>query len=106
MPPAAEKDAVEGNAPDLTGPPEAEEDAVEAIYRAWDSDFYDSPLHDLRSLIDKYKRKDVREVYGKTIVFVQSSGMGKSRLAKEYGIHICPMISYCLRRKGECSDLI
>jgi hypothetical protein len=82
-------------------PRKPRDDAVEAMYRAWESDYYDSPLEDLQSFIVKYSREDYREIYAKTVVFVQSSGMGKSRLAKEYGRRICPMVSYCLRRKGE-----
>ena len=38
--------------------------------------------------------------YAKTLVFVQSSGMGKSRLADSFG-RVCPMINFVLREKGD-----
>jgi hypothetical protein len=98
---AAEEDVIEAAAPDQATPLEAEDDAVDAIYQAWASDLYDNPLEDLQSFIVKNKKEDIREIYAKTVVFVQSSGMGKSRLAKEYGRRICLMVSYCLRRKGD-----
>ncbi|KAI9763888.1 MAG: hypothetical protein M1839_006121 [Geoglossum umbratile] len=44
--------------------------------------------------------KDKSEYYAKTIVFVQSSGMGKSRLADMFG-RFCPMINFILREKGD-----
>jgi hypothetical protein len=37
--------------------------------------------------------------YAKTLIFVQSSGMGKSRLADAFGEY-CPMINFILREKG------
>ena len=37
--------------------------------------------------------------YAKTLIFVQSSGMGKSRLADAFGRY-CPMINFVLREEG------
>jgi hypothetical protein len=38
--------------------------------------------------------------YSRTLVFLQSSGVGKSRLADTFGQVVCPMINYVLREKG------
>ncbi len=76
------------------------DDEVEAVHRAWERAYYDSPLDDLKLFIGKHNATDVSTVYAKTVVFVQSSGMGKSRLVHEFGRSVCPMISFCLRRKG------
>ena len=38
----------------------------------------------------------IEKVYSRTLTFVQSSGMGKSRLADTFG-ETCPMINYVLR---------
>ena len=37
--------------------------------------------------------------YAKTLIFVQSSGMGKSRLADAFGKE-CPMVNFVLREEG------
>jgi hypothetical protein len=82
--------------------PSAKGDPIaQSLYRAWESQYFGSPLHDLRLFVDKYNRMDEKYIYGKTVVFVQSSGMGKSRLAHEYGRTVCPMIGFCLRRESE-----
>ena len=39
------------------------------------------------------------EFYAKTLISVQSSGMGKSRLADAFGEY-CPMINFVLREEG------
>jgi hypothetical protein len=84
----------------------ANDDPVaESLYRAWESKFFGSSLHDLRTFVDTYNGLEEKEIYAKTVVFVQSSGMGKSRLADEYGRTVCPMIGYCLRRESKWQQL-
>jgi hypothetical protein len=44
--------------------------------------------------------EDKSPYYAKTLVFIQSSGMGKSRLADTFG-GFCPMINFVLREPGD-----
>ncbi|KAI9781067.1 MAG: hypothetical protein M1839_006344 [Geoglossum umbratile] len=44
--------------------------------------------------------EDKAKYYAKTLVFVQSSGMGKSRLVDMFG-RFCPMINFHLREQGD-----
>ena len=49
---------------------------------------------------DNESRMDSAEMfYAKTLIFVQSSGMGKSRLADAFGKE-CPMVNFVLREEG------
>jgi nucleoside phosphorylase len=74
--------------------------SLASVKRAWESDYFGSPLLDLRTFISEFDKLPPCKIYARTVVFVQSSGMGKSRLAKEYGRTVCPMIGYCLRTNG------
>jgi nucleoside phosphorylase len=73
---------------------------LQSVKRAWQSDYFGSPLRDLRNFIATFNDIQPSKIYAKTVVFVQSSGVGKSRLAHEYGRSVCPMIGYCLRTNG------
>src|SRR5438045_9170831 len=49
-------------------------------------------------MIREYQQLDIKQYYARTLVFVQSSGMGKSRLVDAFG-QKCPMINFILREK-------
>src|SRR5204862_1480920 len=65
----------------------------------WNREFFDDALIGLRQQMRDCLDNEV-PYYAKTLVFVQSSGMGKSRLADFYG-QICPMISFVLRNESD-----
>jgi len=67
-----------------------------AILRAWKKTYFLHSLVALRDLVRQYQLLDVQQYYAKTLVFVQSRGMGKSRLADAFG-QLCPMINFVLR---------
>src|SRR4051812_4381709 len=62
----------------------------------WTKEYYPPSLDALHDLIQRYQRCDISQYYARTLVFVQSSGMGKSRLADAFG-QTCPMINFILR---------
>src|SRR5213082_582390 len=53
-------------------------------------------MHFVRCFDSMKKKNVIRRFYARTLVFVQSSGMGKSRLADAFGQN-CPMINFVLR---------
>ncbi|KAH0558650.1 hypothetical protein GP486_004697 [Trichoglossum hirsutum] len=61
----------------------------------WNREFFDDALIGLQEQM-RDCLKDKTPYYAKTLVFVQSSGMGKSRLADTFG-RTCPMINFVLR---------
>jgi hypothetical protein len=66
----------------------------------WTSDYLPESLEALQEMIQINESKSDPEVhYAKTLSFVQSSGMGKSRLADAFGKE-CPMVNFVLREKG------
>jgi len=69
---------------------------LRALQKDWNNTYFPHSLVALRDLIRQYQLLGVDEYYAKTLVFVQSSGMGKSRLADAFG-EVCPMINFILR---------
>jgi hypothetical protein len=66
----------------------------------WTSDYLPESLEVLQGIIQNNESKsDLELYYAKTLVFVQSSGMGKSRLADAFGKE-CPMVNFVLREEG------
>ena len=66
----------------------------------WTSDYLPESLQALQEMIENNESKCDPEVhYAKTLTFVQSSGMGKSRLADAFGKE-CPMVNFVLREEG------
>jgi hypothetical protein len=72
---------------------------LRALQKDWNNTYFPHSLVALRDLVRQYQLLDVNQYYAKTLVFVQSSGMGKSRLADAFGQH-CPMINFILRDYG------
>jgi len=70
--------------------------AFRALQKDWNNPYFPHSLVALRDLIRQYQLLDMRQYYAKSLVFVQSSGMGKSRLADAFG-QLCPMINFVLR---------
>jgi len=64
------------------------------LHSDWNGKFFNDPLIGLRQQMRDYT-SDGR-YYAKTLVFVQSSGMGKSRLVDTLGT-TCPMINFIIR---------
>ncbi|KAI9779346.1 MAG: hypothetical protein M1839_007454 [Geoglossum umbratile] len=62
----------------------------------WTRDYFPGSLEVLQKLV---RIRNMEEYYSKTLVFLQSSGVGKSRLADTFG-ETCLMISFNLRREG------
>jgi hypothetical protein len=70
------------------------------LQKDWTSPYFPDSLDALDRLIRDFESQDTRrEYYARTLVFVQSSGMGKSRLADAFG-KTCPMINFVLREQG------
>ncbi|KIX00387.1 uncharacterized protein Z518_10526 [Rhinocladiella mackenziei CBS 650.93] len=72
---------------------------LRALQKDWNNAYFPHSLVALRDLIRRYQLLDVSKYYAKTLVFVQSSGMGKSRLADAFG-QCCLMINFILRESG------
>jgi len=72
---------------------------LRALQKDWNNTYFPHSLVALQDLVQQYQLLDVNQYYAKTLVFVQSSGMGKSRLADAFGQH-CPMINFILRDSG------
>jgi hypothetical protein len=69
------------------------------LQRDWNNIYFPHSLAALKILIHEYQKLAVEKYYAKTLVFVQSSGTGKSRLVDSFG-QVCPMINFILREKG------
>jgi hypothetical protein len=71
------------------------------LHENWTSDYLPGSFHALRDMIrdNESKMGWNSPFYAKTLIFVQSSGMGKSRLADAFGKE-CPMINFILREEG------
>ncbi len=77
-----------------TSPPTADS-VIVGLYDAWHCDYLIDSLEALRQQMRDCTH-DCSDYYAKTFVFVQSSGMGKSRLADAFG-ESCLMINFILR---------
>jgi hypothetical protein len=69
------------------------------VKRDWSNRFLGNSLHTLRTVIRNFEGQEKKEkdgFYSRTLIFLQSSGVGKSRLADTFG-RSCPMINYVLR---------
>jgi hypothetical protein len=71
---------------------------LNALQKGWTSTYLSDSLDILQDLV-RDKEALSEDYYAKTMVFVQSSGMGKSRLADTFG-QSCPMINFVLREEG------
>jgi hypothetical protein len=71
---------------------------LDALQEGWTSPYFPDSLDILQDLV-RDKEALSEDYYAKTMVFVQSSGMGKSRLADAFG-QSCPMINFVLREEG------
>jgi hypothetical protein len=79
------------------------------LKKDWTNKFIGNSLYTLRTVIQDFekefqelqklpnhKEQEAKKFYSRTLIFLQSSGVGKSRLADEFG-QTCPMINYVLR---------
>jgi len=82
----------------ITDTAEAITSRLLGLRRNWVNPFFPTSLSALRNRIRGYERepKKISNFYSKALVFVQSSGLGKSRLADVFG-QSCPMINFVLR---------
>ena len=69
------------------------------LHNDWKSAYFDQGLTVLQETIRGYEKEKIDGYYARSLVFVQSSGMGKSRLADEFG-RKCPMVNFVLRESG------
>jgi hypothetical protein len=67
------------------------------LHSDWNGKFFEDPLIGLRRQMEDCISVLLPPYYAKTLVFVQSSGMGKSRLADTFGTTL-PMINFILRK--------
>ena len=74
---------------------------LRTLLENWTSEYQPQSLEALQHMIRvNESREDSAEAfYAKTLIFVQSSGMGKSRLADAFGKQ-CPMVNFVLREDG------
>jgi hypothetical protein len=99
-------DLLEARSPTISGrssPTTAELSHSVAKYleKDWSNKFVGNSLSTLRTVIRNFEAKtqsEKDEFYSRTLVFLQSSGVGKSRLADTFG-QSCPMINYVLREE-------
>src|SRR5262249_47969551 len=77
---------------------EGKDRLLRTLHDLWNTEYVPDSLDALRDEI-KRNEKEMDQFYAKTLIFVQSSGMGKSRLADAFG-ETCPMINFVLRDKG------
>lgn len=74
---------------------------IEFLHQDWKVPYYPDSLDALKDFVQHYERAVEAEnaYYGKIITFIQSSGMGKSRLVDAFG-EKCPMVNFVLRKEG------
>jgi hypothetical protein len=78
----------------------AESRFLRKLRENWTSDYLPESLEALQEMIQINESKSDPDIhYAKTLTFVQSSGMGKSRLADVFGKE-CPMVNFVLREEG------
>ncbi|QKX63245.1 uncharacterized protein TRUGW13939_10414 [Talaromyces rugulosus] len=75
-------------------------EVLTALYERWTTPYIGSSIHVLDNMLKNHDRTmqetNPEQYYGKSVVFVQSSGMGKSRLADKFG-ETNLMINFVLR---------
>jgi hypothetical protein len=71
--------------------------AADALLKHWKGEYIGPSRNILRKRIREYEQEGSNDYYSKSLLFVQSSGTGKSRLADAFG-EICPMVSYVIRK--------
>jgi hypothetical protein len=70
------------------------------LRKDWLREYVPDSFFALKQLVNNYNQTAwITEYYSRTLVFVQSSGLGKSRLADTFG-KSCPMINFILREDG------
>jgi hypothetical protein len=73
------------------------DETISHLRKNWTNSYYPDSLNTLKDMIRLYESQvPWKAYYARTLVFVQSSGMGKSRLADAFGKQ-CPMINFVLR---------
>ena len=70
------------------------------LQKHWVYPYFSDSLDTLQDVVRSYDSAKISNYYARTLVFVQSSGMGKSRLADSFG-ESCPMINFVFRRAKE-----
>jgi hypothetical protein len=80
---------------------EAKGPLLRKLHENWTSDYLPESLEALQDMIRGHENGEdtVEQFYAKTMIFVQSSGMGKSRLADAFGKE-CPMVNFVLREEN------
>ena len=78
----------------------------ERLQLHWKAPYYRDSLNALKDYIQHYERAVETEVayYGKRVTFIQSSGLGKSRLVDAFREKF-PMINLTLRKEGSTGYL-
>jgi hypothetical protein len=76
---------------------EDEPHAADALLNHWKGEYIGHSRDILRKRIREYEQEGLKNYYSKSLLFLQSSGTGKSRLADAFG-EICPMVSYVIRK--------
>jgi hypothetical protein len=75
-------------------------DVLRDLRKDWLREYVPDSFFALKQLVNKYNQTAwMTQYYSRTLVFVQSSGLGKSRLADTFG-KSCPMINFILREDG------
>lgn len=75
----------------------ANQSVLNTLHDKWTGDYLPESLSALRDEIRRNEQRiaDGLKIYAKTLLLVQSTGMGKSRLADKFG-ETCPMINFTL----------
>lgn len=78
----------------------ADQSVLNTLHDKWTGDYLPESLSALRDEIRRNGERiaDGLKIYAKTLLLVQSTGMGKSRLADKFG-ETCPMINFTLGRE-------
>ena len=78
----------------------ADQSVLNILHDKWTGDYLPESLSALRDEIRRNGQRiaDGLKIYAKTLLLVQSTGMGKSRLADKFG-ETCPMINFTLGRE-------
>jgi hypothetical protein len=78
---------------------DTEGDIGDALLKHWNSPYIGPSCRILQEMIRQYEQEDCGTYYTKSLLFVQSSGTGKSRLADAFGKG-CPMVNYVIRKEN------
>ena len=93
------KSAVISEPPTPSARTQPRDDVPKYSVKHWTRPLVGSSLRLLKTKVREYDRRfnlDPQCYYSKSLAFIQSSGVGKSRLADEYGGDV-PMVTYVLR---------